>query len=1150
MFDNGDGTYVLQSYLSRINYYDSKTEVFQPVDSTLKSATKDSKQVFQNVADAYHVTLPSTSGTGEWVSVESSRGAFSWRPSTDGTGTAKAKVSSSQGSLSSAKDAVGYLGAFGSGIGLEYLSSSEGLKETITLSKFTGITTFGFDLASSNLTPVLQKNGAIWLMSAESTAPAFTIPAPTMEDSLVNDFDEPAFSDKVHYDLTKTDSGWHLDVVADKAWLSDPKRVYPVRIDPCVIYQNYGTYQANGYTAAMDAFITDAYPNTNCGASYDSGYGYQLKTGYYSGSGNNRTLIYPDVSDIAWWNGVSHLKIIYANMNLGCYWRYDHGTGPVWYGPIRTGWGEMSVTWNTQPGIEAYSSANITQGGRTRFDITPYVQQWMDGTYSVFGIAFWGRAGTTGDWTKMYARENGSNYPVFECCFTTSPYTPFVTGHSQGPASGKPWVSWSYLDAMSKPQKYARIALWDDALSGTDKWVYSTSNGTATTAALPEPSGGWVDGRTYPISIQTVGDTTGMGTEAFSAWSSVDYSFTYHAPYPNVAKAVTSASTGWFAEADTNGDGANDAMNDTNASGRGNVSLSWEATGSPTGYNIYLSDGYEFRQVGSTTTTSWATSGKALFPTDTAIAALPSGTTANAFLAGTGLDLRDDPRPLYAKTAGSDLDSSTSYAFKVVPYNSFGEAPRSQVPTVSVSLESRTTHLSDDPRHTDYSLGDLFGNNALMRFDTGSIELSTVDLKIPGLGVDALLARHYSSASTATTSTLGQPGWRFSFEQSLVISNNGSTATYTDANGDTHRFTLKTTPNASATGGTKTTLGSDTIHTFTSSGSLNVTGQITEARVLVVGGGGGGYWNLSGGGGGGGVIDTSNLTLSGTTAVSVGAGGAGCSANGQNSSFGSTVAIGGGRAASRDYSAYTATSGGSGGGGAGAMPSTAANQYGAAGTAGQGYAGGNGIAPDLGADTAGGGGGGAGGPGGAGSYRTGGAGGPGKASNITGATAYYGGGGGGCSYYANGAGGIGGGGSGAGQAGAANTGGGGGGGAAGGSGIVIVRYPTPGNTYSWISPTGFAGTLTQSGSDYKITLKDRSVVTFSSDGRLKTVADKNGNTVSYTWGSSNLIIKAVGDTDSHQRRITVSFDANRKVTSAVAVTPDGTRSAAYTYGTN
>jgi hypothetical protein len=287
------------------------------------------------------------------------------------------------------------------------------------------------------------------------------------------------------------------------------------------------------------------------------------------------------------------------------------------------------------------------------------------------------------------------------------------------------------------------------------------------------------------------------------------------------------------------------------------------------------------------------------------------------------------------------------------------------------------------------------------------------------------------------------------------------------------------------TGGTITTNGTKTVHTFTASGTFTVpTGISGNVEVLVVAGGGGGGGNGGGGGGAGGVIYNSSVAVTSQSyPVVVGTGGTGTynvapsGGNGTNSSFSTLAAIGGGGGASRDAGGAPST-GGSGGAGANCIAGNAAGRTGAAGTAGQGYAGGNGPASDLGANGGGGGGGGAGAVGGIGGTN-GGAGGAGFQSAISGTATYYGGGGGG-GVTVNGtvgAGGIGGGGAGGKTvpgSGALSSGGGGGGsgsgtgGGSGGGGIVIISYTTA-NFQRWTvtASSGMHGSISPPGiTDY------------------------------------------------------------------------------------
>ena len=229
--------------------------------------------------------------------------------------------------------------------------------------------------------------------------------------------------------------------------------------------------------------------------------------------------------------------------------------------------------------------------------------------------------------------------------------------------------------------------------------------------------------------------------------------------------------------------------------------------------------------------------------------------------------------------------------------------------------------------------------------------------------------------------------------------------------------------------------------------------------IIVAGGGAGGVWHAGGGGGGGVVTATAySVTPNNSYPISVGAGGSGGSnpttvvgTNGTDSTGFGYTAIGGGRGG--NYNATAPASGGSGAGGNG----DATYITGAAGTVGQGYAGGDGKNSH-----AGGGGGGGGGIGQTAASAS--VAGDGGVGYLWLNGSYYAGGGGGGTWPSSsiddaGAGGSGGGGRGSygsntypPTAGTVNTGGGGGGHGgqgnntswaafiAGGSGVVIVRY--------------------------------------------------------------------------------------------------------------
>ena len=326
---------------------------------------------------------------------------------------------------------------------------------------------------------------------------------------------------------------------------------------------------------------------------------------------------------------------------------------------------------------------------------------------------------------------------------------------------------------------------------------------------------------------------------------------------------------------------------------------------------------------------------------------------------------------------------------------------------------------------------------------------------------DAILTAGLWNNTAAINSILLKPNGGVSFVANSTFSLYGLAAVGT---------TPVIAPKAS--GGNITTDGTYWIHTFLTSGTFTPATNLTCDYLVVAGGGGGGVQTIGtsygqGGGGGGGLRCTVGATGGGgslesplsltTTAytVTVGSGGA-SNTSGNNSVFSTITSIGGGRGGNGSVG-YSSQVGGSGGG-AGAW----STQYnGSAGTANQGYAGGNNAGNNI--DGAGGGGG-AGQVGYNGVSGTSGQGGNGVQTSISGTATYYAGGGGGgggqSGTLTSIPGGLGGGGNGGGNttaatsatAGTINTGGGGGGSGRntgggspgspyGGSGIVIIRYP-------------------------------------------------------------------------------------------------------------
>ncbi|HKT82634.1 MAG TPA: RHS repeat-associated core domain-containing protein [Solirubrobacterales bacterium] len=128
------------------------------------------------------------------------------------------------------EDAVAIYEGEGNAPSFEFTGLSDGLKEEIELSNPGQANSFTYELnASDGLVPSLSENGSIQFRDAEGRT-VVVLPDPVMSDSAGVE------SRAVHYELGPEEDGhWRLSVVADREWLQQPDRSFPVSIDPTIV---------------------------------------------------------------------------------------------------------------------------------------------------------------------------------------------------------------------------------------------------------------------------------------------------------------------------------------------------------------------------------------------------------------------------------------------------------------------------------------------------------------------------------------------------------------------------------------------------------------------------------------------------------------------------------------------------------------------------------------------------------------------------------------------------------------------------------------------------------------------------------------------------------------------------------------------------
>ena len=532
-----DGTFETELFAQPVHYADESTSTLLVIDPSLDETLTAKGKEYRTRANNFTVSLPENI-TSRWVSVESTQGRVAFRPASRVT-LPEAALAATVKAERRGKGAtrIGYPGAF-RGAELEYTATNDSIKETIVLEKFSGTNVFSFDLVTEGVTPKMNERGGIDFVSGDGTTTVFEIAPPWMEDSSQGPEGEPAFSDAVHYEILPGILGWRLDVVADRSWLTDPARVYPVKIDPTITY----AWISRAY-ATDTVFCSNQLPNYNYHWVTEGGM-WPLKVGlankYYYRS-FVRSEIVSQVFD-AMRDYDRDINILYARLGL-----QTHSATPnpmtVRFNKINSAWNADTLTWNNQPATESIGSFSAVAGQTTDLHVTQLVQGWLDNPGTNHGVMLW--ADSTAGYSKYYAWDvssegvPGAYHPYFRIAWTTVPKVSILSPVSDTLVSGQPTVVWDYDDdrhrigsngkLVKKPQHAIEIELKDRPGGTLLKKITKTGYEERDYTITSEDYSGWEAGKRYFVRMRASGMTDATYGQVWSNWT--DWAgFTYASP--------------------------------------------------------------------------------------------------------------------------------------------------------------------------------------------------------------------------------------------------------------------------------------------------------------------------------------------------------------------------------------------------------------------------------------------------------------------------------------------------------------------------------------------------------------------------------------------------------------------------------------------
>ncbi|MEV0663872.1 DNRLRE domain-containing protein [Actinomadura luteofluorescens] len=325
---------------------------------------------------------------------------------------------------------VTYQGLLGDGADVSYEIVRDALKEKIVLDAPPKDGTYSFTVKADGVRAWQRPDGAIAFYKGDFDGrPVFVMPKPFMYDSKT-DASSPygkAWSPKVTQSMRwDAKAGLlHITVQADKTWLNDAKRTYPVVIDPTIKI-------APTPTQSQDTMISSDGPTQN----YDDNWRLSVGT---TNTGKSRALLKFPLDQIP-----AGTQIDSAQLQLYYDQNHTSSTNAVTLEARRAtqAWDETTATWNSANGITGELSGNTEQvddgdPGKTALNGTWTRLNTFDGS-AVGNDLYTSKNATTGDsytWvprvTEAGTYQVQAHYKQYDDAATTAPYTVTYNGGSE-----------------------------------------------------------------------------------------------------------------------------------------------------------------------------------------------------------------------------------------------------------------------------------------------------------------------------------------------------------------------------------------------------------------------------------------------------------------------------------------------------------------------------------------------------------------------------------------------------------------------------------------------------------------------------------------------------------------------------------------------
>ena len=573
---------------------------------------------------------------------------------------------------------------------LVYEATTSGVKETVELASAKAPSEFTLFVYHEGLALKQDDSGGWGFYAPEAKEPLFLMADLEVYDSKA---DGAAYCAKARLKVEPTRGGSLVIYSLPEKWLTDPARVFPVKIDPTVTIK--------GTSTTWDTFLNYSYPTTSYGSSQE------IKVGWIPNEGDHLGLVRFDLASLT----SANRYVTAAALNMRCFDRPTTARNFLIYA-AKYSWTEAS-TWNSYMG--AYPNDPVTfQVGQALASASSWMslscrgmtQAWISGNEPAYGFLIDDSSAAQSQYYSGRFRSseytNSTYVPYYEIAYADNPVsataacdqtsyrlgdTVTVTVNLSGTKLSDLREVRFGVNRVDGP--YRGVLCWYHKSPPDEKWIsrpYEVKNGG------PAGEGGyfayyrgpndtyqsrritpllgqcemnaahtqvkfrfkinddWGDVQDNDLDVNVVlspdpnsvywdvGEPrwkTGWQTKAAAAFDVVPV--VSEAPAATVTSRSPEDNSDWLVHTDTDGDGVEEnTQSNDNSKGRGSVSLTWPKVTCADGYRVYLWDGHNYEPVGATAgseATTWTSAGLDLYPKDSEIAspAWPGGATGNPF---------------------------------------------------------------------------------------------------------------------------------------------------------------------------------------------------------------------------------------------------------------------------------------------------------------------------------------------------------------------------------------------------------------------------------------------------------------------------------------------------------------------------------------